>query len=260
MRLFLLTLGISFFLPAYAQTWLKIAEERESGIVVDLDKSSITKYQGMVSFKIRVRFLSKEESSLTMYDQFILLCSSGEVWDVANDIIFGDSRAPVYKVEPRSAGPTFNQRAKLAARNQRIVEVCKRPNSKVPFEVPIVDGSDIMLLLLAHETKVTGGLVHVWTKEQQTRDETSLDSQGKPLVIDGKTITRAKVVANSDYSLVNWLINCKEETSAIMGIYKYAADGRSKTIDVIPRQQLNFTPNVPGSIGRAIHDFSCALR
>lgn len=167
---------------------------------------------------------------------------------------------PVYSVKPGTAGPTGSQRAKLVARNQRIVEACKKSNSRVPLEVPIVDASDTMIVLLAHETKVSSALVYVWTKEYQTREERSLDSEGKPLIFEGRTVTQSKVIPNSDYSLVNIAVNCKDETSAVIGVYKYGSDGKVKGTEVVPRQQLSFQASIPGSVGRFISEFSCALR
>jgi hypothetical protein len=231
-------------------------------MVVELDRSSIVKHQGMVSFIARRREVPATETSLTLYEQATLLCRTGEVWTVASKVDFSGQQQGKRNLEfePRTKGPTLYPWVKGIARNPLVLENCKRSNSKLPLEVPVADGADKTFVLLAHETEIKEGLVYVWTKEFPTIDETSLDSSGKPFVVDGKAIVITKVVKGGGYSLVNWVSNCKEGTSAIAGIYRYSSDGVSQSADAIPKNRLSFSQNVPGSIGRGIHDFSCSLR
>lgn len=148
----------------------------------------------------------------------------------------------------------------MLGRSPHLVDACKRANSKAPLEVPISDTADSSYVLLVHETRIVSGLVSVWLKERKTRKETSLDWDGKPLMLQGVELKVTKYIPNGDYTMTNWLSNCKDETIAIVGTYEYTSEGKVKTSHVTPKERQVFSTTVPESVGRRVHDLSCQLR
>lgn len=265
MKLLLIFLGFLYiFFPTsgHAQSWIKIGEDPSIGLVTELDRSSVTKYQGLVAFKIRSRRTKISEYALDSYQHhhLFVVCNTAEVWDIASDYFVDASRSPKLDVEPGMAGLAFIPRNRMLGRSPHLVDACKRGNNRAPLEVPISDAADSSYVLLVHETRIVSGLVSVWLKERKTRKETSFDSDGKPLVFQGVELKATKYIPNGDYTMTNWLSNCKDETIAIVGTYEYTFEGKVKTSYVTPKERLVFSTTVPESVGRRVHDLSCQLR
>jgi len=265
MKLFLMILGCLYiFFPTsgHAQSWVKIGEDPSIGMVTELDRSSVTKYQGLVSFKIRSRDTKKSEYALDWHYHLFVVCSTAEVWDIAYDFFPADgpSRSPDFDLKPGSAGLALSPRNRMLGRTPQLVDACKRGNSKAPLEVPISDSADSSYALLVHETRIVSGLVSVWLKEQKTRKEVSRYSDGKPIIVKGEEIRTTIYIPNGDYTMTNWLSNCKDETIAIVGVHEYTFEGKVKTSQVIPKERQVFSTTVPASVGRRVLDLSCQLR
>jgi hypothetical protein len=246
---------------AEAQAWVQVEKTPSRDRVVEINTRSITKYQGLVFFELRDRAALKTEDSFTFYNQLFLVCNNGEVWDVASNLVFDSSGGfPEYEIKPGSEGPTMPPENLLAGRHTTVREACKRSNSKKPRELPITSGADYLYLLLAEETRIQGNLMMAWIKRYPIKREPILLPDGKPWIFQGKERMSSSISTAGEYSLLQWVMNCQNDTNTIAVIYEYDSAGKVKDSTVIPRERWGFTPTIPGSVGRTIQELICALR
>ena len=246
----------------FASNWVRVIEKPIKGRVLELDKTSITKLQGIVVFKVRDRGETKADS-VSFYDQLFLFCSNREVGIVSTNLIWDDSKdLPRYEIHPSDFGPAISENHAYAARHPLIVEACRRPNSKLSIEIPITRTNDFLAVLLPAETRLTISGVAVWTKYYPITQRTQLKPDGTPLYknADGTPLSHWEFKKNDGYELVNWVVNCKEETSAIAARHGYGSDGQVKYSNSVPREKLQFTSDPPQSVGRRINEVACTLR
>jgi hypothetical protein len=246
----------------FASNWVRVTEQSVKGRVLELDRTSITKLQGIVVFKIRDRGETKADS-FSFYDQLFLLCSNREVGIISMDMIWDDSKdLPKYQIHPSEFGPAVSGEHQRAARHPLIVEACKRSNSKLNVEIPIARTNDFLMVFLPAETRLTASGVAVWTKYYPITQKTQLKPDGSPLYknADGTPLSHWEFKNNDGHELVNWVADCKEETSAVAARHRYGADGQVKSSISITREKLQFTSDPPQSAARKINEIACNLR
>jgi hypothetical protein len=244
-----------------AETWVRVTNKPIDGLMTEIDRGSITKYQGVVAFKVRTRVENKQGVSGTFYNQLFTFCKNREVWDISSNLILdGSDNAPTYEVTPSLYGPTSSEGNKRAGNHPLVLEACKRLNSKVNLELPISLSPNEFRVLLPAETRITDNLVSLWIKEYPIEKKTHLKSDGTPIIFMGEPMTYHEIIKNGGYSLTNWVSNCLDDTSALAALHNYGNSGVYKDSISIPREKLQFTGNVPESVGRRIHDVACELR
>jgi hypothetical protein len=250
-----------FKAAASTHDWIRVQEGSREGRVLEIKRNSIKKYQGLVVFELRERTLVKSENSFTFYNKLFVVCSSGEVWDIASDLVFDASENPPnYAISPGSEGPTVPSQYKNAGKHPLIIESCKRPNGSAQEELPIIQGSEKLYLLLPQETRMIDGLVSIWMKDYPVKREPIFLPDGKPWIFDGEQRMSSTIAIKGEYSLAQWVFNCREGTLTIAAFYDYDEKGRVKNSHTIPRERWSLQPTVPGSVGRGIQDLACTLR
>lgn len=245
--------------PAIATSWIKLGDSNISDDrIVEIDKTSLRKYPGLVVFNTRDRS-KRNDSKLVVYKRLFTLCRTRETWDVASSMRPSDSSGPLFELEAGLTGPTNQHLSKLARGSSLIAEGCKLPSTSVAEEFPVAQGKDNLIVLLPEETKANGDRVSVWVKAYGLRVEPFLKDDGTQWVIDNEPLTETKVLKES-YILMNWVSDCQRDENAVAGHHEYDARGTLTSSWSIPSTKLNFSATLPGSVGRTVHSLACKLR
>ena len=252
-KITLLFLALTFYGVANGANWVSIKSSNMPNLVVDT--ASIQNYPGVVTLVTR-QTLDKGLSGY-FFKQSAFTCGSNEFWGISSTI---KPTKDIVESEliPNLADRGFIEYLSTPSLISLLKTSCQGKPSRKAIEIPVSQGGDTATFVLAKDTAINGQRVSLWEKRYKFISEPYM-SDGKPLVIDGQTITKDIIPDPLTYALDSVEYDCSAKTARFLSLNKYTSNNSSPS-SINTAEFSKAEKIVPGSTGQKIMEFACGLR